>query len=148
MGLPDHTRRLAERLLGAYCEGVCPPALRTRVELGFRLERDGATLYERRRICGVPGTARAVDVARLRYHAGGGEWQLYWSADYAGSGPRWRRHPRLGRERNLARLLAEIDADPEGRFWPRLNGASLRWCSAGGRCAGCAARYRAVLGAG
>jgi len=147
MALPDHTRRLAEQLLGRYCEELCRPRTGQRVELGFRIDDAGATLFEQRRICGVPGSARAVDVARLRFARPSGAWQLQYPASYAAEGPpRWRAHRGLRAERSLARLLREIDEDPRGRFWPRLNGANLRFCSARGRCADCAARCRAMLG--
>jgi hypothetical protein len=147
MALPDHTRRLAEGLLERYCGELCRPDPGQRVELGFRLDDAGVTVFEKRRICGVPGSARAVDVARLRYAPGRGAWQLQYPASYAADGPtRWRVHPGLGQERSLARLLRALDEDPCGRFWPRLNGANLRFCSARGRCADCAERCRAVLG--
>jgi len=59
-------------MLAAYCERICPPEARAQVLLGYALHDDGATLHELRRICGVPGTARPVDVARFRYDARGG----------------------------------------------------------------------------
>lgn len=144
--LPDHTRRLAERLLAAYCQRLCPPEFREQAVLGFRIVDDGATLHEVRRICGVPGTARFVDVARFRYEARRGTWRLFHRDDDGSGAERWRRHPAAA-ERSLAGLVRELDADVSGLFWPRLNGASLRWCSSRGRCAGCDERYRTVLGA-
>jgi hypothetical protein len=146
--LPDHTRRLAERMLGAYCQRICPPEFREQVVLGFRIGERGATLHEVRRICGVPGTARIVDVAQLRYDARRGAWRLYYrdpDAPPDESAAPWRRYPRAP-DRSLAALVRELDADPWGLFWPRINGASLRWCSSRGRCAGCTERYLSVLG--
>lgn len=147
MALPDHTRRLAERLFAAYCEGLCAPGVRPRVELGFRLEADGAVLFEQRPLCGVAGAARPVAIARLGYAAGSGDWTLLCPVDYAAARPRWRRYPGLLPDRSVAHLLRVIDSDPDGHFFPRLNGASLRWCTSKGRCADCALRYRATLGA-
>lgn len=145
--LPDHTRRLAERLLDAYCQRLCPPEFREQVVLGWRAGERSVTLHELRRICGVPGTARPVDVALLRYDARRGTWRLFHRCDDGDDGPvRWRRHPALP-QRSLAALMRELDDDAHGLFWPRLNGASLRWCSARGRCAGCTVRYRSALGA-
>jgi hypothetical protein len=145
--LPDHTRRLAERMLDAYCQGICPPEFREQVVLGWRSGERGVTLHEVRRICGVPGTARLVDVALLRYDARRGTWRLFHRIDDGRGGPaRWRRHP-AAPQRSLSALMRELDEDAYGLFWPRLNGASLRWCSARGRCVGCTERYRSVLGA-
>lgn len=145
--LPDHTRRVAERLLAAYCQRICPPEFREQVVLGYRLQADGATLHEIRRICGVPGTARLYDVAQLRFDVRRGTWRLYFREDADDDEPRWRRYPGSREQRNVAVLMREFDADAHGLFWPRINGASLRWCSSRGRCAGCAARYGSVLGA-
>lgn len=146
-GLPDHTRRVAERLLDAYCQRICPPEFREQVVLGYRLDAHGATLHEVRRICGVPGTARLYDVARLRFDARRGTWRLHFRDDVDDDVPRWRRYPGSREQRNLAVLMREFDADACGLFWPRINGASLRWCSSRGRCSGCTQRYRSVLGA-
>lgn len=145
--LPDHTRRVAERLLAAYCQRICPPEFREQVVLGYRLDDEGATLHELRRICGVPGTSRLHDVARLRYDARRGTWWLYFREDVDEAVPRWRRYPGGRAQRNLALLMRDFDTDAHGLFWPRINGASLRWCTSRGRCAGCAARYLSVLGA-
>lgn len=148
--LPDHTRRLAERMLAAYCQRICPPDGRNAVVLGYRIGTHGATLHEVRRICGVPGTARLVDVAQFRYDARRGTWRLFHRIDESSEfvdEPRWRRYP-CEPQRSLAAVVRELDADATGVFWPRLNGASLRWCSSRGRCAGCDERYHSVLGAG
>lgn len=148
--LPEHSRRLAARLLEAYCQRICPPAFREQVVLGWRESGAGFVLHEIRRICGVPGTARLVDVAQLRYDARRGLWRLY-HAEETGDGEaarvQWRRYPGTQPERNLAVLMRALDADAQGVLWPRVNGASLRWCSSRGRCAGCTERYHAVLGA-
>ncbi|MFO0334760.1 MAG: DUF3024 domain-containing protein [Pseudomonadota bacterium] len=144
--LPEHSRRDAERLLEAYCQRICPPEFREQVVLGWRESGVGFVLHEIRRICGVPGTARLVDVAQLRYESRRGLWRLYSAEETAGT-VWWRRYPGTRAERNLAVLMRALDADTHGRLWPRVNGASLRWCSSRGRCAGCTERYRAALGA-
>lgn len=142
MSLPLHTRHLVERLLGRYCERICPPSFERQVRLGFRIEGRHVLLHELRPIFGIPGTVRRVDVARFSYRPGDGDWRLAYSRDEP---PRWRPYPGAG-ARAFVRLLAELDADPCGVFWGRVNGASLRWCTARGRCAPCEAAYRAVLG--
>lgn len=141
--VPDHTLKLAERLLEAYCRRICPPQSRSPVVLGWRADAAGLVLHEVRRICGVPGTARAVDVARFRWDARDAAWRLQWRDPARGA---WRRHP-AGPQRNLAALLRAVDLDAAGLFWPLLNGASLRWCSSRGPCADCGERYAAALGA-
>ncbi len=142
MGLPNHTRHLVERLLARYCARICPPSFTTQVRLGYRIEGCHAVLYEVRSIFGIPGTLRAVDTARFSYRLSDGSWRLAFNRDEP---TRWRPYP--GRpERAFVRLLVEVDEDPLGLFWGRVNGASLRWCSARGRCPDCEAGYRSVLG--
>jgi hypothetical protein len=140
--IPLHTHWLIERLLSGYCSRICPPQARNTVLLGFALEADRATLNELRPICGVAGTRRPVPVAQFRYVAAESAWHLL-HADEAG---RWRRYAALPASHSFVDLLREIDADPVGAFWGRINGKSLRWCSARGRCEDCEEKYCRVLG--
>ena len=138
--IPLHTLRLVERVLGGYCERICPPGARQTVVLGYRLDADRVTVHEIRTFCGVPGAHRHVDVAQLRY-ARSGQWRLF----YADAAMRWRRYTPRPVGRSFVELLRAIDADPHGLFWCRVNGKSLRWCSSRGRCAGCDERYCRIL---
>lgn len=140
--IPLHTTHLVERLLARYCQRICPPGAPHAVPIEYRLHGTRITLVEARLFCGVPGTHRDVGVAQFRYHARHGEWSLY----HATESGAWRRHPSLARSRSFVALLREIDADTAGLFWGRLNGKSLRWCSARGRCTGCDVRYCEILG--
>ncbi|MCB1624472.1 MAG: DUF3024 domain-containing protein [Pseudomonadales bacterium] len=156
--IPQHTRHLAERLLQRYCGRICPPSTRHVVQLGFELSVDRVILFELRPICGVPGTMRRVPLAQLRYITAHGEWRLYQSDGSSrhelarAASAHWRRYRGakggavLSGSRSILQLLREIDADPAGVFWPRIDGASLRWCSSRGRCAGCDERYAEILG--
>lgn len=143
-GIPLHTRWLVERLLGSYCSRICPPHARHAVLLGYTLEADRATLNELRPICGVPGTRRNVPTAQFRYSAADNHWHLMVADDAA----RWRRYAPLPSSRNFLDLLREVDTDPTGAFWGRIDGKSLRWCSARGRCDDCEEKYCRVLGVG
>jgi hypothetical protein len=133
---------MAARLLQRYCERICPPSARNAVRIDFALERDRITLYELRWFCGVPGAARRVPLAQMRYNAARGGWRLL----YADATERWRSYRALPASSSLVELLREIDVDPAGVFWPHVNGSSLRWCSSRGRCVDCDERYCAVLG--
>lgn len=140
--IPQHSRHLVERLLGDYCRRICPPSARNAVRLGYRLDADRATLHEIRAFCGVPGAHRYVDVAQFRWSARQQAWLLF----SAGDRGRWRRYAPHPSSRSFVELLRELDADPAGRFWTHVNGKSLRWCSADGRCSGCDEEYCAILG--
>jgi hypothetical protein len=144
MDLPQHTSRLVERGLARYCERVCPPSFARQVRLAYRIEGRVATLYEIKPAwCTASEIARRESaVARFVYQPRDGSWRF----QHPERGSGWRSYRRLPRSRDFLALLREIDADPAGIFWGRVNGASLRWCSAHGRCARCDARYRDILG--
>jgi hypothetical protein len=144
MDLPLHTARLTERRLAQYCERVCPPSFGRQVRLAYRLEGRIATLYEIKPAwCTLSDVAhRDCDVARFIYEPRDGSWRF----QYHERSRRWRSYRRLPRSRDFLALLREIDADPAGIFWGRVNGASLRWCSSRGRCPQCDQRYRSILG--
>jgi len=139
--IPQHSRALIARLLEAYCARICPPAARNAVSIGFRLDTDHVVIHELKRICGVPGTRQAAPVARFRYRSATADWTLdYFFEDG------WQRHRTSAFGSSFINLLREFDADPDGRFWGQLDGKSLRWCSARGRCSDCDLRYKQVLG--
>jgi hypothetical protein len=140
--VPLHTARLVGKLLAEYCSRVCPPTARNAVQLGFQIGEDRATVMEVRRFCGVPGAHSHVPLAQFRYSRSAGAWRLY----YADRRLRWRRYPVEHCDGSFLSLLREFDTDAAGRFWCRVNGKSLRWCSAHGRCNGCDERYCRILG--
>lgn len=152
--IPQHTRHLVERLLGAYCERICPPTARHTVLLRHRVDADRATLFQLRNLCGIVGTALPVELAQFRYRSATQDWRFLINTaptDLAlegpvGREPRWRRYAPRPQARTFIELLREFDADLAGLFWGRVNGKSLRWCRAEGRCDACDERYCRVLG--
>lgn len=140
--LPLHTAHLVQKLLDRYCARICPPWARQAVPLGFRVQGLRVTLHELRLFCGVPGTHRHVPVAQFRYRLTTGDWALHYAGHHGG----WKPYTPLASSRSFVELLRELDADAHGLFWGRLNGKSLRWCSARGRCAGCDVKYCEILG--
>jgi len=141
-GIPQHSRWLVERLLTAYCARICPPTARNTVLIGFRIEHDRVVVQHLRRIFGIPGTREAQPVAQFRYFHADQCWALFASTRTG----QWQRHPPLTGARSFLELLREFDADPLGLFWGRIDGKSLRWCNAKGRCDECELRYGEVLG--
>lgn len=143
MSLPLHTLRLVEKRLGDYCRRVCPPSFERQVRLGFRCEDTDVTLFEVRPAWSALGQSAEmhVDVARFRHESRG-----IWHFSYVDPWRRWRRYRWLPSSHNFVDLLRELDSDPHGVFWGSINGASLRWCSARGRCRFCDSIYRAILG--
>lgn len=144
--IPQHTYTLVERLLETYCARVCPPTARNTVLIGYRIAQDHAVIHELRRICGVQGTCLPSPVARFRYRSSTQDWALDYFEEHVAETGAWRRYPPLRHSRSFIELLREFDLDPAGLFWGRLDGKSLRWCSAKGRCLECDVRYKQVLG--
>ena len=146
MALSEITRRLVERHCRRYCDPVCPPEAQNAVRLRFRVEGDDVWISESRPLFRTYGmhAVRETPVACLSFDAATREWTLFRAARDG----RPRRYPGPARSRNFLALLREFDRDPRGLFWPRLNGASLRWCSPRGRCRRCDARYQRILGDG
>jgi hypothetical protein len=52
-------------------------------------------------------------IAQLRYDSAKRRWSLYWRD----SNDRWHLYSEIKPSRDLAPLLAEVDADPAGIFW-------------------------------
>jgi len=143
--IPQHTRTLIERLLEAYCARICPVTACNTVLIGYSVAEDYVVIHELKRICGVSGTCLPSPVARFRYCS----TTQYWALDYFEEGDvarSWRRYKPLSQSRSFIELLRVFDIDPEAHFWSHLDGKSLRWCSAKGRCLECDIRYKQVLG--
>jgi len=143
MALSDLTRRLVERHCLRYCDPVCPPWFARQVRLSYRIDGDDVWLNELRPLFRSHNmnAMREVPLARLRFEATSSDWRLH----YCDRRGRVRPYAALPRSRDFLRLLREIDRDPHGIFWHRVNGASLRWCSSRGRCPDCDARYSSIV---
>lgn len=143
MGIPQHSRYLVERLLQAYCARICPPTARHAVLLSYTVDEQQALIHESRALLGVNHLRLPIPVARFSYSEADKLWQLERRSKHG-----WRKHSRLSRSRSFIELLREFDADPRGEFWGRIDGKSLRWCRAAGRCQDCESRYAEILGLG
>jgi hypothetical protein len=143
MDLPEHTARRAEAYLGNYCRRICPQSFERQIELGYRIEGPVITLFEVRPARGT--TSRIIasehDLARFCYDTKANSWSLRRFDRARG----WHRYRRMPVTRDFLQLLREVDADPLGVFFSRVNGASLRWCCSQGRCTACDVRYPQIL---
>jgi hypothetical protein len=145
MALSELTHRLVTRHCERYCGSHCPPHFERQVRLTYRIDGDDVWLLEKQpvyRTHGVPAI-REVPLARVRFVQSSGCWHLH----HVVADGRLRRYAALFATRDFLRVLREVDRDPHGVFWQRVNGASLRWCSARGRCASCEERYARIVGA-
>jgi hypothetical protein len=109
VALPPEVRHAAAGEIGRFCA--------SRSGEDYRLEHsirgDAITIVERRPPWqpGPDAEWSTLDVAQLRHD--GRFWMLYWRR----ASGRWERYAGMGTTADVARLLAEIDADPDGVFW-------------------------------
>jgi hypothetical protein len=113
------------------------------VRLSYRIDGDDVWLNELRPLFRSHNmdALRESPFARFRFEPATCEWRLH----YCDCRGHLRPYAALPRSRDFLRLLREIDRDPHGIFWHRVNGASLRWCSPRGRCADCDERYSRIV---
>jgi hypothetical protein len=109
MVVPQEIREAAERSVAQFCADRSSEDYRLESEM-----RGDAIALKERRPPWQPGAGAewsSLDVARLRYS--GSTWTLYWKRATG----RWERYDRVGLAADVAALVAEIDADPDGVFW-------------------------------
>lgn len=115
MAIPELVRKAALKQVEAFCETRVPPHARDQVRLEASVRGNAITIVERRppwRPDFGPDWS-SQRIAQLRYDPDSGAWSLF---------ARDRNDRRLAyfrpiRSRDVAPLLAEIDADPTGIFW-------------------------------
>jgi Protein of unknown function (DUF3024) len=98
-----------------FAEGRVPRRARHQVRLEVDVDGQAVTIVEHRApwspTIGPEWTS--IPIAQLRFNRRTRLWQLYWrDADL-----RWHRYDGLGPTSHVDALLAEIDADPQARFW-------------------------------
>jgi hypothetical protein len=111
MSLPDEAFRQVER----FCEERVPEDARAQMRLEASARGAKITIIE----CHVPWNQELVEdwtnqpIAELRYDGTTATWSLYWPRATG----RWHRYEGVEAASDVAPLLAEIDADPDGVFW-------------------------------
>ena len=102
-----------DKLLTAYCAKRVPPAVRSKVRVGYRIDGNAVILYEERPAFRPPHDWRAMAVAKFTYVGTQREWRLYCQHRDV----RWHAYQAMPAAPRLAQLLEEVDADPTGIFW-------------------------------
>ncbi len=113
MAFSSVERRAIEALLNRYCERRCPPEVRDRMRLSFRVRGESITLLETTPAFLQPKQWDELVVAQFRRDAHSGHWRLY----CADRNSRWHLYQGLRPAKTLRPLLAEVDRDPTGIFW-------------------------------
>ena len=77
MALSQVQKVQVDRLLTAYCTKRVPPAVRSQVRIGYRIEGNAVTLYEERPAFQPPHDWQEMVVAKFTYVGTQREWRLY-----------------------------------------------------------------------
>ena len=111
--LPEAQVKEVEVVLGEFCRREPPPHVRAQLEYAVRINGNAATLVELRPAFRADIGRTESPVARFRFSAKDGSWQLYWRDRNL----RWHRYERVRPARRLATLFAEVRRDPTRIFW-------------------------------
>jgi hypothetical protein len=113
MAFDDLELKRIEKLVGSFCRRKCPPHLKDKVSLEYRILGHDVTIFERRPWWdGRPGFSESM-VAKARYVRKVDEWRLLWQrADL-----KWHGYEPMPSSKDLAEVIAEIDEDPYACFF-------------------------------
>jgi hypothetical protein len=111
--IPPLKRQLAETVLSKYCRNKVPAEYQDELRITFEFRGSNVTLYENRPAAfGQPGWTK-LSIAQLRYSEEDNNWTLY-CADRNG---RWHLYMECDPEKDMDKLIKEIDEDPTGIFY-------------------------------
>lgn len=111
--LPAAEEACARRLLAPLCGAAADPTVAAKLQYAFRFEGPAVLLLERRPHFEPPQDWRESGVAKFRYVKSRAVWQLFCQHRDL----RWHVYAPLPEAADLARLVAEVRADPTGIFW-------------------------------
>lgn len=101
------------KLLTAFCAKRVPPAIRSQIRVGYRLNGNAVIVYEERPAFRPPHDWHEMVVAKFTYVSTRREWRLYCQH----RDRKWHAYQACPASSSLAKLLDEVDADPTGIFW-------------------------------
>jgi hypothetical protein len=113
LALTEVQKAQVHKLLTAYCAKRVPPAVRSKVRVGYRIEGNAVILYEERPAFRPSHDWQEMLVAKFTYVGTQREWRLYCQHRDL----RWHTYQALPAASSFAELLNEVDADPTGIFW-------------------------------
>jgi hypothetical protein len=90
-----------------------PDRFRDQMRIVVEVKGHAITFLSLEGLVGPDGEPISIDVARLRYTARRGEWDLYWFD----SDSKPHRRAEVGSRKSVKTFLTFIDDDPTGIFW-------------------------------
>ena len=113
MPLSEFEKQRVERVFTAYCGAKAPHHISDRFRVEFEIRGGEVKLFESRPDMLDRGRWVPHKVARFRKNVESNLWQLYYS-DRKG---RWRLFEPFPEDKDIEKLLDEVEKDSSGSFW-------------------------------
>ena len=113
MSLSEFDAQRVEKIFSAYCAMKVPHHISDRFMIEFELRGNEVKLFESRPDPSENNRWTSHKIARFRKNIDENRWYLY----YADRNERWRIYDPLPSDKDIEKMLAEVEKDPTGVFW-------------------------------
>lgn len=113
MPLSEFERERIERLFGEYCRGKVPPDVRDKIRIEYKITGNEVKLFECRPRFDDHSVWTQLPVARFEKDEKRNTWLLY----CADRNSKWHLFGLNAENKNIEKLLAEVERDTTGIFW-------------------------------
>ena len=113
MTIPIKVSKDVETKLAAYCDNKVPKAIRDKLALSYKIERNSIILYEIRPHYQYKNRKMECHIAKIKFLPIKREWQLY----YQDRNSKWHKYWNYAPKKRISTIIKEIDRDPTCIFW-------------------------------
>jgi hypothetical protein len=113
MALSEFEKQRVEKVFSVYCESKVPLHVSDRFRVEFEIRGMEIKLFESRPNKLDRSRWVSHKIARFKKKSDLNVWLLY----YAGSNGRWRVFEPYPEDKDIEKLLDEVERDPSGCFW-------------------------------
>lgn len=113
MPLSEFERERIEKLFGEYCRGKVPPHVRDKIRIEYKIRGSEVKLFDCRPRYDDHSIWTESPVARFKKDEKKNIWLLY----CAGRNSKWHLFEPNAENKDIEKLLAEVERDTTGIFW-------------------------------
>ena len=113
MALSEFEQKRIAKLCSDFGNKKVPAPLRDRIRIDFRIKGNEVMLYESRPNYLEQTSWYSAPIAKFEKIPSTESWQLY----FADRNHKWHKYPHCPPNRDIGKLLAEVEKDPNGIFW-------------------------------
>lgn len=115
MALTDIERARVKKVVGAFIERRRPPpAIRTKLDLGFRVSGQSVEVFEIRPVWrGPTGAKHEIRVAKATYVRARNRWRVFWQRRDL----KWHGYDPMPEVTSIEEFVALVDADAHACFF-------------------------------